>query len=67
MPKNENQKLKLYYLYKIMLEKTDDNHSLTMPEILQELEKYGITAERKSICAGGTNMSRGACDDAGQA
>ena len=49
MPKNENQKLKLYYLYKIMLEKTDDNHSLTMPEILQELGKYGITAERKSI------------------
>ena len=49
MAKNENQKLKLYYLYKIMLEKTDDEHGITMPEILKELEKRGITAERKGI------------------
>ena len=32
-----------------MLEKTDDEHSLTMPQIMAELEKYEITAERKSI------------------
>ena len=49
MPKNENQKVKLYYLAKIMQEKTDDNHYLSMSEILKELEKYGISAERKSI------------------
>lgn len=34
---------------KIMLEKTDDEHSLTMPQIMEELEKYDVTAERKSI------------------
>lgn len=44
-----NQKLKLLYLGKILLEKTDDTHSITMPEILSSLEAYGITAERKSI------------------
>lgn len=49
MPKNENQKLKLYYLYKILLEKTDDTHSISMSQILEELEAKGITAERRSI------------------
>lgn len=32
-----------------MLEKTDDEHSLTMPQIMEELEKYDVSAERKSI------------------
>jgi predicted DNA-binding transcriptional regulator YafY len=49
MPKGTNQKLKLFYLIKIMQEKTDEDHALTMPEILKELEAYGVTAERKSI------------------
>lgn len=49
MPKSENQKLKLYYLYKIMVEKTDENHGLTMSEILAELSEKGIESERKSI------------------
>jgi len=49
MPKGENQKLKLFYLAKILQEKTDEEHFLTMPDILQELEKYGVSAERKSI------------------
>lgn len=49
MSKGNNQKLKLSYLTKIMLEKTDDEHSLTMPQIMEELEKYDVTAERKSI------------------
>ncbi len=49
MSKGTNQKMKLVYLMKILLEKTDNEHSLTMPEILTELEKYGVTAQRKSI------------------
>lgn len=49
MPKGTNQKLKLLYLMKILLEKTDEEHGLTLPEILSELEKYDITAERKSL------------------
>lgn len=49
MPKGTNQKLKLYYLARIMMEKTDDEHMITMPEIKQELEAYGVTADRKSL------------------
>ena len=49
MPKNENQKLKLYYLYRIMLEQTDEEHGLSMQDILTELAERGITCERKSI------------------
>lgn len=49
MSKGNNQKLKLSYLRDILLEKTDDEHSLTMQELLLELEKEGITAERKSV------------------
>ena len=37
MPRGMNQKFKLYYLAKIMLEKTDEEHYITMPEILREL------------------------------
>lgn len=49
MPKGANQKFKLYRLAQIMLEKTDDEHYITMPEILSALEAYGVTADRKSI------------------
>ena len=49
MPKGANQKLKRYYLSRILLEKTDDDHSLTMPEIQRYLESYGVTADRKSL------------------
>lgn len=57
MSKGVNQKLKLSYLTKIMLTKTDDEHGLTMPQILHELEQYGITAERKSIYADFEDMT----------
>ena len=49
MPKGAGQKLKLYYLSRIMLEKTDDEHMITMPEIKKALEAYGVTADRKSL------------------
>lgn len=49
MPKTRNQKLKLLYLLKILTEKTDENHPISMPNIIAELERYGITAERKSL------------------
>lgn len=42
-------KLKIVYLMKILLEKTDESHAITMPEIISSLKAYGITAERKSI------------------
>lgn len=49
MPKSPNQKLKLLYLMKIFQEKTDENHALTVPELIGELGRYDINAERKSI------------------
>ena len=49
MPKGTNQKLKLYYLGRIMLEKTDDEHMITMQQIKDELLKYDVTADRRSL------------------
>lgn len=49
MPRSSDQKLKLIYLMDILLERTDEEHSLTMNEILDALRACGITAERKSI------------------
>lgn len=49
MPNVSEKKKKLLYLLKILLEKTDGDHALTLPQMLEELESLGITAERKSI------------------
>ena len=49
MARSSNQKLKILYLMKIFLEKTDCDHALTIAEIISELEKYGVSAERKSL------------------
>lgn len=49
MPKSANQKLKLLCLHKILTEKTDEEHTMTVPQMIAELSKYNITAERKSI------------------
>jgi len=58
MPRGSNQKFKFTYLMKVMAEKTDDEHSLTMPQILEELEKYEVSAERKSIYEDFKDMSK---------
>lgn len=49
MAKSENQKLKLIYLMDKFLKDTDEEHGITMQEILSYLEKNDIKAERKSI------------------
>lgn len=49
MANSSQQKLKLLYLQKILLEKTDENHGMTIAELIEALKKYGVTAERKSI------------------
>ena len=51
MPKGTNNKYKLYRLAQIMMEKTDEDHYITMPEIMEELGRYEITADRKTIYA----------------
>ncbi|MBQ9272363.1 MAG: WYL domain-containing protein [Mogibacterium sp.] len=47
--KGDNQKLKMVYLMRIFMEETDDNHYITMPEIIQKLAAYGVNADRKTI------------------
>lgn len=49
MSKGKNQKLKLYRLYHYFLRKTDENHAVTMQDIKDELERWNITADRKSL------------------
>ena len=49
MPKNPKQKQKLLYIMKFFMEKTDDDYGVTVADIIDYLEEYGITAERKSI------------------
>ena len=49
VPKGTNQKLKLYYLAKIMVNNTDDEHAMTLQDIKNALEQYEITADRKSL------------------
>ena len=51
MAGSENQKYKLLYLYKILMEETDEDHVLTTPQLIEKLAAKGIRAERKSIYA----------------
>lgn len=49
MAKGKKQKLKLFYLYKIMREETDRTHYLTMTQIIEKLGSYGVDADRKAL------------------
>lgn len=49
MPKQEGQKTKLLALLHIFEQKTDENHLLNVPQLVELLEQQGILAERKSI------------------
>ena len=49
MAKSPNQKLKLLILKDFLLRRSDENHPVTIPQIIEELARYDIKAERKSI------------------
>ena len=49
MAKGRNQKLKLLYLTKIFMEKTDESHALTLAEITTILNGYEVTSDRKTL------------------
>ncbi len=49
MPRSEKQKQKLFRLLEILMRETDEEHGLSMAEIIKRLSDYGISAERKSI------------------
>jgi predicted DNA-binding transcriptional regulator YafY len=46
-----NQKLKQLYIMKILMEQTDEEHPMSVKELISQLEMLGITAERKSLYA----------------
>lgn len=49
MSKSSRQKMKLIFLRDYLLKNTDENHSVTVKDIITYLEECGIPAERKSI------------------
>lgn len=49
MAKGENQKLKLLYLLDILNKYTDDEHFITMQEIVKKLVDCRVNAERKTL------------------
>lgn len=49
MPRTSRQKEKILYIAKILLEKSDENHAVTVPQFIEALDALGIKAERKSI------------------
>lgn len=49
MPKSSNQKLKLLYLMRYLQYSSDENHPVTIQQMIDELSKDEIRAERKSL------------------
>ena len=49
MSKSSNQKLKILHIAEIFKEMTDEEHGLTLAEIIEELKRRGISTERKSL------------------
>lgn len=43
------QKLKILYVMDYLLKRSDENHPVTVAQLIGELESHGISAERKSI------------------
>ena len=49
MARSANQKRKLLVLYRYLLRQTDEEHPVTVQEMIDELARWDISAERKSI------------------
>lgn len=49
MAKSSQQKLKILFIMKALLEQTDEHHPLSVKEIVELLEEYGIFVERKTV------------------
>lgn len=49
MARNENQKLKLIYIMDMLYRETDEEHGVTITDMINMLESHDIKAERKSL------------------
>lgn len=47
--KKPGQKFKSLLVWDILQKRTDENHAISLKEIVEHLKMYGITAERHSI------------------
>jgi len=51
MSRGSDQKRKLLVLCRYLLRRSDEEHPVTVAQMLQELSRWGIEAERKSVYA----------------
>lgn len=58
MARGDNQKLKLLYLLKILSEETDEQHMMTMTELVHKLKKVGVHADRKTLYSDFAELER---------
>ena len=49
MSKSAKQKLKLLYLMQYLLQKSDENHPISIRQMIDELARHDINAERKTL------------------
>lgn len=49
MANNGKSKLKLLYIRQILEDETDEEHGITMSQLISRLEEHGIPAERKGV------------------
>ena len=49
MASSQNQRMKLLYLMRILMERTDEQNPMTIADMASALAAYGIKAERKSL------------------
>lgn len=49
MARSANQKLKLLYLMQFLLQRSDEAHPLTVQQMTDELARYDISVERKTL------------------
>lgn len=49
MPKSPQQKARILHLQQILLQETDEEHGITLSQLIARLESRGIAAERKTL------------------
>ena len=49
MPKSDNQKLKILYIYDYLMKNSHENHPVRATELIEMLEKHRIACDRKTI------------------
>lgn len=45
----ESRRSRILHIYKMLLEETDEQHPLTIPQIVSKLHSWGIDAERRTV------------------